>query len=110
MFHKLALILAFALIASAGTLPAVGHYTITVFEPAAVQGTVLQPGEYRLILADTKLTITPQNGKNPMELKVKVETQAKKFESTSVELVTVDGKASIGEIRLGGTKTKLVLN
>ena len=75
MFQKLALILAvIALIASAGSRPAAGHYTITLFEPAVVHGTVLQPGEYRLILADTKLTITPQNGKNPLELTVKVET------------------------------------
>jgi hypothetical protein len=111
MFQKLALILAVsALIASAGTVPAVGHYTITIFEPAAVQGTVLQPGEYHLTLADTKLTITPENRKHPLDLKVKVETQDRKFEGTSVQLDTVSGKSVITEIRLGGTKTKLILN
>jgi hypothetical protein len=111
MLKTLAFILAvFALIASAGTPTASSHYRITIFEPAAVQGTVLQPGEYRLTLADTKLTIIGENGKNPLELKVKVETQEKKFDSTSVQLDTLGGKSAITEIRLGGTKTKLILN
>jgi hypothetical protein len=109
MFKKLALILAvFALIAAAGTLSVGGHYSITLFEPAVAQGTVLQAGEYRLTVTDTKVTITGEKLRSPLELKVKVETQDKKFDTTSVQLNTVGGKASITEIRLGGTKTKLV--
>jgi hypothetical protein len=111
MFKRLALILAvFALIASAGTLSVGGHYRITLFEPCAVQGAVLQAGEYRLTLTDTKLTIAGDNLKNPLELKVRVETQDKKFDTTSVQLDTASGKSAITEIRLGGTKTKLVFD
>jgi hypothetical protein len=109
MFKKLALILTvFALMAAAGTLPVGSHYTITLFEPAVAQGTVLQAGEYRLTVTDTKVTIAGEKLKTPLELKVKVETQDKKFDTTSVQLDTAGGKASIVEIRLGGTKTKLL--
>ena len=74
MFKKLALILTvFALMAAAGTLPVGSHYTITLFEPAVAQGTVLQAGEYRLTVTDTKVTIAGEKLKTPLELKVKVE-------------------------------------
>ena len=65
MWKNVLLILAvFALVASAGTVP-VGHYRITLSQPAAVQGTVLKPGDYSLILKDTKLTFIGENGKAP---------------------------------------------
>lgn len=111
MFSKLVWIIAIiAIVASAGTIPAGGHYKITLFEPAAVQGTVLRAGDYRLELRDTKLTILPEHGKVPVEITVKVETVDKKFDTTSVRLDTATGKAVVSEIRLGGTKTRLVLD
>lgn len=112
MFKKLVLILAaFALIVSAGTVPvAGGHYKITLTQATSVQGNVLKAGDYRLTLKDTKLTILPDNGKTQVEVTVKLETVDKKFDSTSVRLDTVTGQAVMSEIRLGGTKTKLLLN
>jgi len=110
MYKKLLLILAvFALIATAGTVP-VGHYQITLTQPAAVQGTVLKAGDYSLTLRETKLTIAADTGKKPLEVTVKLETTDKKFDATSVRIDTANGKAVISEIRLGGTKTKLVLD
>jgi len=41
---------------------------------------------------------------------VKLETGDKKFDATSVRLDSATGKAVMSEIRLGGTKTTLVLN
>jgi hypothetical protein len=111
MFKKVALILAvFALLVSAGTLPSGTHYRITLFEPTAVHGTVLQPGEYRLLLAGTQLTVIGENNKKLLEFTVKVETQDKKFDTTSIQLDTANGQETVTEIRLGGTKTRLVLN
>lgn len=110
MFNKLVLLVAvFALIVSAGTVPT-GHYTITITQPATVQGTVLKAGDYNLILKDTKLTFMPESGKTPLEVTVKLETGDKKFDATSVRLDSATGKAVMSEIRLGGTKTTLVLN
>jgi hypothetical protein len=112
MFHKAVFILAvFALIVSAGTVPVgVQHYKVTLFEAAAVPGAVLPAGDYKLELKDNKLTFVAVNGKVPVEVTVKVETGDKKFDGTSVRLDTAAGKAMISEIRLGGTKTRLVFN
>jgi hypothetical protein len=110
MWKNVLLILAvFALIASAGTVP-VGHYRITLSQPATVQGTVLKAGDYLLTLKETKLTFIGENGKVPVEVTVKLETGEKKFDVTSVRLQTASGSAVVSEIRLGGTKTTLVLN
>ncbi len=110
MFKKLLLILAvFTLIASAGTVPG-GHYKITLVEPAAVQGTLLKAGDYSLTLKDTTLTFMADSGKKPVEVTVKLETGDRKFDATSVRINTATGTAIINEIRLGGTKTTLVLN
>ena len=111
MFKKLVLMIAaVALLASAGTVPSGTHYRITLAQTAVVQGTQLKAGDYRLSLTDSKVTITAENGKNPLEVPVKVETQDKKFESTTVRFDTTTGKPVISEIRLGGTKTRLVFN
>ena len=84
MFKKLVLILAvLTLAAYAGTVPAGGHYKITLYEPAAVAGTVLPAGIYKLDLKDAKLTILGEYSKTPVEITVKVETVDKKFDGTS---------------------------
>lgn len=95
-------ILAVSAVASAKT------YMVTLFQPSIVGGAELQPGEYKLDVTDTKITI--RSGKKSTEATVKVETGDQKFASTSVRYSNGDGKYRIQEIRLGGTKTKLVLN
>jgi len=111
MFRKLVLILAaVALLAFAGTAPTGGHYKITLMQPAVVQGTVLKAGDYRLLLANSQLTIVADNGKNLIQVAVKVETEPTKFDSTTVRLDMSSGKAVLSEIRLGGTRTRLIFN
>jgi hypothetical protein len=111
MIKKLVLILAIvALVASAGTVPSGPRYKVTLTQTSVVQGTELKAGDYQLSLADSKLTIIADNGKNPVEVAVKVETDNKKFETTMVRFNTATGKAVISEIRLGGTKTRLLFN
>ena len=111
MIKKLVLILAIvALVASAGTVPSGPHYRITLTQTSVVQGTELKAGDYQLSLENAKVTITTETGKNPVEVAVKVETETKKFDTTMVRFNTANGKAVISEIRLGGTKTRLVFN
>jgi len=111
MFRKLVLVFAIlALVASAGTVPAGTHYKITLLQPSVVKGTVLKAGDYKLSLGDAKVTITPTNGKNPLEVPVKVESVETKFADTVIGYASENGKSVISEIRLGGTKTKLVFN
>jgi hypothetical protein len=40
----------------------------------------------------------------------KIETAAKKFDVNEVQYDTVDSKVVVGEIALGGTKTRLIFN
>ncbi len=111
MVKKLVLIftiLAVAL-ATAGTVPGVsGTYKVTLLQPSVLNGTVLKPGDYRLNLATDRVTII--NGKQTLEVPVKVETAEQKFDSTAIRYTQQEGKAAISEIRLGGTKTRLVFN
>jgi hypothetical protein len=101
-------ILALAL-ASAGTVPGVGgNYKITLLQPSVVKGNVLKAGDYRLNVGVDKVTII--NGKDAIDVPVKVESVNQKFDSTAIRYTEEGGKAAISEIRLGGTKTKLVFN
>ena len=83
-------------------------YKVTLFEPSVVQGKELKAGPYKLDLKDTTLVIA--SGKTSVETTVKVETSEQKFNTTTVRYANKDGKYSIQEIRLGGTKTRLDLN
>lgn len=104
MFQKLVvLFMVVALsVASAKT------FTITLFQPSLVGGTELKPGEYELNLKDAKVVI--KGAKQSIEAPVKVENADTKFSTTSVRYSNGEGKYRIQEIRLGGTKLRLVFN
>ena len=101
-------VLAFAIlalaVATAGTVPGSHSYTITLVQPAVVNGTTLKPGEYRLHVDVTKVSLT--QGKQIVDIPdAKVENVDKKFDTTAIRYN--DGK--IAEIRVGGTKTRVVV-
>jgi hypothetical protein len=111
MVKKFALVFAiFALIvATAGTVPTPGStYKITLLQPSVVNGAPLKAGEYRLTVGAEKITIA--SSKQTVEAPVKVETVERKFDTTAIRYVEQAGNQVIAEIRIGGTKTKLVLN
>lgn len=83
-------------------------YRITLFQTSVVNGTTLKPGEYKLEVNNNKATI--KSGKESVEADVKVEAGDQKFSSTSVRYNNGEGKYTIEEIRLGGTKTKLLFH
>jgi hypothetical protein len=107
-------ILAFAILslvaAIAGTRTAPGalNAKISLLQTSVVKDTELKAGEYRISMANDKLTIA--NEKTSVEAAAKTETVDRKFESTAIRYTTKDGKAFISEIRVGGTNTKIVLN
>jgi hypothetical protein len=81
-------------------------YSIDLLEKATFGGTELAPGHYKVEVNDQKATI--RQGKLHSESPVKVEENAKKFDTTTVRYSNSGGNARIEEIRIGGTKTKLV--
>ena len=100
-------LLSFAILAVSAVASA-KSYSVTLFQASVVGGAELQPGEYRLDLNESKVTI--RNGKKSAEATVKVESVDQKFPATSVRYQNGDGKYRIQEIRLGGTTTNLVFN
>lgn len=82
-------------------------YTVNLFQPTMVGATELKPGEYKVEVNDQTAVI--HQGKVRTESQVKVEEGDTKFDTTVVRYVNnADGKVRIQEIRLGGTKTRLV--
>ena len=109
MFNKF--VLAFAIVAlalaTAGTVPAPGgSYKVTLIQPSVLNGTDVKAGEYRINIGTDKVTFLI--GKNPIEVPVKIETVEQKFDTTAIRYVMEGGKSKVAEIRLGGTKTKLL--
>jgi hypothetical protein len=96
------LILAIA-VAIAGTVPAAHHYNITLAQDTTVNGTRVIAGDYRLTVSPAKITLAGE--KLNLDLPAKIETNNTKFDDTAVRFV--DNK--LAEIRIGGTKTRIVL-
>ena len=98
----------FALVAAiAGTVPVTGpSYSIKLLRPSVVKGIVLQEGEYRLNVGKENITIG--NGKVSVDAPVQIETAETKFNTTAVRYIEQAGKSVIAEIRVGGTKTRIV--
>jgi hypothetical protein len=83
-------------------------YAVTLYQPSVLSGTELKPGDYKLELDGNKAVLT--DGKQSVESPVRVETAETKFASTTVRYSNDDGKSRIQQIRLGGTKLRLVFD
>jgi len=106
-------VLAFAILALAaafaGTVPTHGPACrIIVLQPSMVGGTPLAPGEYHVTVNLDKATFV--SGKLSWTVDVKVENEPKKFDETAIRYVEQAGQQKITEIRIGGSKTKLLFN
>lgn len=99
-------VLAFGILALA--VASAETYRVTLSQKASVKGNELKAGEYRLNLDNSKVKLV--NGKQIVEVPVKVETVEKKFDNTAIRYKGTGDKQSISEIRIGGTKTKIVFD
>ena len=98
-------VLAFAILGLAAASAAT--YRVTLSQPSKIEGKQLKAGEYRLNIADSKVTIV-NDSKESLEVPVKVQNGETKFDSNSIRYTGTGDKVSIKEIRLGGTKTTLL--
>ncbi|MFN7920110.1 MAG: hypothetical protein U0Q16_08440 [Bryobacteraceae bacterium] len=83
-------------------------HTVRLFQPSIIAGETLKPGEYRMVLDGSTLTVQ-QRGKK-IQAEVSVQEGEKKFASTSVRYENGDGNYKLKEIRLGGTNKIVTLN
>lgn len=104
MFKKL--VVSFALAGLA--VMSAAQYHVTLFEPSEVNGQVLKPGDYKLVVNGDKAVIS--RGKNKVEATVSVHKSDNKYSATSVRYASGGGKFAVQEIRLGGTDTKVVFS
>ena len=101
VFAVLALVAAFA-----GTVPVGPTYKITLLQTSVVKDTELKAGDYRMSVGTDKIII--DSGKKTFDFACKVESADKKFDTTAIRYTQHDGKAVVSEIRVGGTKTRLI--
>jgi hypothetical protein len=87
---------------------AADSYRVQFFQESVVNETALKPGDYKVTVEGGKAVIS--SGKDRVEAAVKIESVEQKFNSTSVRYKNGDGKYRVSEIRLGGTKTKLIFD
>jgi hypothetical protein len=82
-------------------------YTVSLTKPNMIGATELKPGDCKIEVTGEKALI--RQGKVQTESPIKVEENDTKFNNTVVRYVNnADGKLRIQEIRIGGTRTKLV--
>ena len=105
------LVLVFAVLVSiavAGSVTKLGVFHVTLSRTIVLSGNVLRPGDYKLVVADTKITLMAPDGGGAVEAPAKIESASSKFDTTAVTYETNNSKNVISEIDLGGTKTKLM--
>jgi hypothetical protein len=95
------------LIAAANVSQAAEVYKVKLIDPVIADGKELKAGEYKVEVNDQ--TATFRNGKETTEVKIKAESNDAKYNSTSVRYSQEGGKNILQEIRVGGSKTKLVV-
>lgn len=101
------LVVCFAVFAISA-LAAVAHYNVTLYRNCVLAGTELKAGSYKVEVNGDKATL--RLDKVSVQASVKVETADKKFDETAVQYSNADGKDRIQEIRVGGTKTRLIFS
>ena len=108
MIPKMKKLLLLAIGAAGLAMAGTKSYSFDLYGPALLGATTLAPGEYRVEVVDQKALI--RNGKMHCEAAVTVQSGDSKYGATTVRFINADGKMHIQEIRIGGTKTKLVFN
>ena len=81
-------------------------FKVTLAQPSVVKGTELKAGDYQFNVKDNTVIIA--NGKQKVEVPVKVDTADKKFAGTKLLFSTENGKYLLQEVQVGGSRTKLV--
>ena len=82
-------------------------YSVSLTKTNMIGTTELKPGDYKIEVDGDKAVL--RQGKVKTESPVKVEEADTKFSGTAVRYFNgADGKLHIQEIRIGGTRTKLV--
>jgi hypothetical protein len=83
-------------------------YKVTLTQSASVNGTTLQPGDYKIQVEGEKAIIT--RGKTTVEAPAKLENAEHKFTATSFDYDSTKANPKINEIHIGGTTTRIIFS
>jgi hypothetical protein len=96
--------MAFATLALAVVSAAPRVYHVTIYDTTWAGATQLKPGDYKVEMQGDKAVFT--EGKTVVEVPAKMEQNDRKYDSNSV---IINGDKKLEEIRIGGTKDRIVL-
>jgi hypothetical protein len=102
------ILLSAALFVLIGEARADKSYQFTLSDAAKAGSVQLKPGDYHLILDNSKVRFRELKTGNEFEVDAKIDDSAtEKFQSTAIHSQRLEGVTLITEIRLGGTKTRV---
>jgi hypothetical protein len=104
----IAILLAFGFLTA--TAMADQSYRITLSNASKIGNAELKPGDYKLVVDAPKVVLTELRTGQSIELEAKVENMDEKVDNTEIHSNSVDGVSQINEIRIGGSKTRIVFN
>jgi hypothetical protein len=83
-------------------------YKFRLLDPVVVDGKELKAGDYKIEVKNTTAVI--RTGRNSTEVKVRIESNKNKYDSTAIRYSQEGGTNNLEEIHIGGTKTNLVFD
>lgn len=105
---KLLLIFATLALTVASAADKTTTYKVTLTQAASVNGTTLQPGDYKIQVEGEKAIL--KSGKTVVEAPAKLETADHKFKATSIDYDSAKANPKINEIHFGGTTARIVFS
>ena len=103
-----AILLAFGFLEA--TASADANYRVTLSNESRIGNAQFQAGDYKLAVGESRVVLTELKTGKSVEIAAKVEMGEKRFDDTAVHSRNVDGASQISEIRIGGSKTRVVFD
>jgi hypothetical protein len=108
LIHSAGVVMGVCLLASSASADDPQTYKINLPNQSKIGASEFQQGEYKLVVDAPKVQLmNARNGKT-IDVNAKIETADAKFAHTAVTTKLVDGVRQITEIRVGGSKTRLI--
>ena len=102
------ILLSAALFVLLGQARADKTYAFTLSDAAKAGSVQLKPGDYHLVLDNSKVRFRELKTGNEFEVDAQIDNSAtEKFQSTAIHSQRLEGATLITEIRLGGTTTRV---
>jgi len=81
-------------------------YQMSISTPTWVNGKELQPGDYKLQVQGSSVTITGHE--TSIQVPAEIQTSAAKHPYTTLRSYNINGKQQLEEVDVGGTKTTIL--